>query len=79
MARWDDEELKWDLPDCDKMQCKDCFLRAADVPELGIKGATYGYCEVYKTKPPEILFEGAACPYYIDENEPDEEDSDESK
>ena len=78
MARWDNENLIMNHPDCEKIRCKDCFLREKDTPELGIKGATLGVCGAYSIKPTEILFDGEDCPYYIDENEEDEEDEDES-
>lgn len=81
MARWDDEELKFAMPDIEKIPCENCFLREKDRPETGIKGATLGVCEAYKSKPDAILFKGESCPYFIDENESDDEEGekDESK
>lgn len=75
MARWDDEKLVFEMPDINKIQCKNCFLREKDRTELGIKGATLAICDAYDHKPKEILWDGEDCPYFIDENEEDEDES----
>ena len=37
MARWDDEELKFAMPDIEKIPCKNCFLRKGS-PGNGYQG-----------------------------------------
>ena len=73
MARWDNEELSWVQPDPMKIQCSKCMLREKDRLDGKINGATLGICAAFKFKPSEILMDGAECPYFIDENETDEE------
>lgn len=73
MARWDNEELSWVQPDPKKIQCSKCILREKDRLDGKINGATLGICAAFKFKPSEILMDGAECPYFIDENETDEE------
>lgn len=73
MARWDNEELSWVQPDPKKIQCSKCMLREKDRLDGKINGATLGICAAFKFKPSEILIDGAECPYFIDENETDEE------
>ena len=73
MARWDNEELSWVQPDPKKIQCSKCMLREKDRLDGQINGATLGICAAFKFKPSEILMDGAECPYFIDENETDEE------
>lgn len=73
MARWDNEELSWVQPDPKKIQCSKCMLREKDRLDGKINGATLGICAAFKFKPSEILMDGAECPYFIDENETDEE------
>ena len=73
MPRWDNEELSWVQPDPQKIQCSKCMLRAKDRLNGEINGATLGICEAYDFKPPQILFDEAECPYFIDEDEEDEE------
>lgn len=74
MPRWDDEELSWVQPDKNKIQCSKCMLREKDRLDGEIDGATLGVCEAFQFKPTEILFNGAECPYFIDENTPDDEE-----
>lgn len=73
MARWDNEELSWVQPNPKKIQCSKCMLREKDRLDGKINGATLGVCAAFKFKPSEILMDGAECPYFIDENETDEE------
>lgn len=73
MARWDHEELIWVQPDPDKIFCSKCMLRAKDRLNGEITGATLGICDVYDFKPTAILMDGAECPYFIDENIPDDD------
>lgn len=74
MPRWDNEELSWVQPDPAKIQCTKCMLRAKDRLNGEIKGATLGICDAYDFKPPQILMDGAECPYFIDENTPDDDE-----
>jgi hypothetical protein len=50
------------------------MLREKDRLDGEIDGATLGVCEAFQFKPTEILFNGAECPYFIDENTPDDEE-----
>ena len=68
MAKWDNEELSWVQPNPDEIQCSKCMLRAKDRLNGKINGATLGVCEAYNFKPPKILFDGAECLYFINEN-----------
>lgn len=70
MARWDHEKITWVQPDQKRVQCTKCMLRKKDRPD----GATLGICDVFDFKPPEILFDGADCPYFIDEDTPDDDE-----
>ncbi|MFC2662516.1 MAG: HD domain-containing protein [Eubacterium sp.] len=58
-------------PDIDKVCCKDCMFREPDRVDGKIKGATLMLCDMYPncTKPPEIIWEGVMCPYYVSEGE----------
>ncbi|MCD8397547.1 MAG: hypothetical protein LUD12_10290 [Lachnospiraceae bacterium] len=58
-------------PDIDKINCKDCLLRAKDRLDGKIKGATLSVCEVYEIKPHGILWQNDDCPYYIDDKDDD--------
>lgn len=69
MAKWDNEELSWIQPNPDEIQCSKCMLHAKDRLNGKINGATLGVCEAYNFKPPQILFDGAECLYFINENE----------
>lgn len=75
MPRWDNEELSWVQPDPQKIQCSKCMLRAKDRLDGEINGATLGVCDAYDFKPPQILMDGEDCPYFIDENEEDDEEN----
>lgn len=75
MPRWDNEELSWAQPDPQKIQCSKCMLRAKDRLDGEINGATLGVCDAYDFKPPQILMDGEDCPYFIDENEEDDEEN----
>lgn len=75
MPRWDNEELSWVQPDPKKIQCSKCMLRAKDRLDGEINGATLGVCDAYDFKPPQILMDGEDCPYFIDENEEDDEEN----
>ena len=72
MARWDNEKISWVQPDPKKIQCSKCILREKDRLDGEINGATLGICEAFKIKPPQILFDGAECPYFIDESDDEE-------
>lgn len=69
--RFEDDNFELTLPDDEKIQCKGCFLREADrtIGDTVVSGATLGICKVFQSKPREILFENAKCPYFIDEKE----------
>ena len=70
--RWEDEEMKWTLPDIEKIHCKDCILREPDrhpIDDFTIEGATLAICQVYKSKPTGILFQNEKCPYHIGEDD----------
>lgn len=70
--RWSDEEWVLEMPDAEKIPCKDCFFRKEDTAVA--KGCTYGICKVYPNgKPTEVFLKHEKCPYYLDENEKDEE------
>lgn len=72
MAKWENEDWVTEKPDPEKIVCNKCFLRAEDrkVGESVIKGCTLGICKAFPvTKPSEVLWKGAECPYFIDENE----------
>ena len=71
--RWEDEEMVWEQPDIHKIRCATCFLREPDRKGLGVKGATLGCCAAYPIKPNGVLWHNEDCPYYIDENEEDED------
>ena len=75
MPRWDKEKLSWVQPDPQKIQCSKCMLRAKDRLDGEINGATLGVCDAYDFKPPQILMDGEDCPYFIDENEEDDEEN----
>lgn len=75
MPRWDNEELSWVQPNPQKIQCSKCMLRAKDRLDGEINGATLGVCDAYDFKPPQILMDGEDCPYFIDENEEDDEEN----
>lgn len=75
MPRWDNEKLSWVQPDPQKIQCSKCMLRAKDRLDGEINGATLGVCDAYDFKPPQILMDGEDCPYFIDENEEDDEEN----
>jgi hypothetical protein len=51
------------------------MLRAKDRLDGEINGATLGVCDAYDFKPPQILMDGEDCPYFIDENEEDDEEN----
>lgn len=74
MARWDDEKLSWVQPDPKKIRCSKCMLRAKDRLDGKINGATLGLCDAYDFKPSGILFDGDECPYFIDEDTPDDDE-----
>lgn len=77
--RFEDDEWEVRHPDPEKVKCKDCFLREPDrevTEDCTIKGCILGICKVFTAtnpKPYGILWNGESCPYYIDENEDDEE------
>ena len=75
MPRWDNEKLSWVQPDPKKIQCSKCMLRAKDRLDGEINGATLGVCDAYDFKPPQILMDGEDCPYFIGENEEDDEEN----
>lgn len=75
MPRWDNEKLSWVQPAPQKIQCSKCMLRAKDRLDGEINGATLGVCDAYDFKPPQILMDGEDCPYFIDENEEDDEEN----
>lgn len=55
-------------PDMNKIPCKDCTFRAEDRLDGAIKGAALALCEVFPSKPLDILFKGLECPYYVKED-----------
>lgn len=73
MPKWDNENVKLEFPDEEKIQCKDCVFRLKDAKLPSgtvIKGCTKGLCEVYKVnKPHDVLWEGAECDYYVSEKD----------
>lgn len=76
--RWYNDNWVCDHPDENKIPCKDCFLREKD-RDLGdgnkLKGCTLGICQAFpKGKPSFVLWKGESCPYYIDENESEDEE-----
>ena len=56
-------------PDINKIACKDCVWRKEDRLDGQIKGATLAVCEVFTTKPKEILLRNEKCPYYVDDKD----------
>ena len=73
MARWDNESVMFSQPDNGKIKCRNCGLREKDRAHLAISGATLSSCKVFECKPRTILHDGAACPYFIDDNETDQQ------
>ena len=73
--RWEDEDWTVETPDPEKCKCKKCFLREEDrqIGDRTIHGCTLGTCAAFNVKPNEILFQGEDCPYFIDEDEKDED------
>lgn len=59
-------------PDIEKIWCRDCIWREQDRMNGDIEGATLAICQVYSMKPYDILWKNVQCPYYLSEN--DEED-----
>lgn len=75
--RWENEKWTAKEPE-DDIKCRDCFLREPDrYPGAGIviKGYKLSICQAYDfMKPDNVLWEGGACPYYVDEKESENAD-----
>ena len=77
MAKWEHDDWITVHPDETKIACKDCYFREPDrkaSDTVTIKGSTLGICKVYQVaKPSEVMFDYEPCPYYLNENEDEEE------
>ena len=77
MAKWEHDDCVTVQPDETKIACKDCYFREPDrkaSDTVTIKGCTLGICKVYQVaKPSEVMFDYEPCPYYLNENEDEEE------
>jgi len=67
--RWESENWVLQVPDEEKIVCRDCVHRAPDVPGV-VKGARKGICSVYPVvKPSDVLWKNASCLYHLGEDE----------
>lgn len=67
------DKINLEMPDINKLQCKNCAFRAEDRLNGKIKGAVLAICQVFPGgKPEDVSWGKAECPYYVDENEDDE-------
>ncbi len=66
--------IKGQMPDPNKIACKDCVYRNRDKITVNNRtiyvGVTKGFCDIYKRpqyagKPNDILFMNADCEFYI--------------
>ena len=77
MAKWEHDDWVTVQPDETKIACKDCYFREPDrkaSDTVTNKGCTHGICKVYQVaKPSEVMFDYEPCPYYLNENEDEEE------
>ena len=77
MAKWEHDDWVTVQPDENKIAGKDCYFREPDrkaSDTVTIKGCTLGICKVYQVaKPSEVMFDYEPCPYYLNENEDEEE------
>ena len=77
MAKWEHDDWVTVQPDETKIACKDCYFREPDrkaSDTVTIKGCTLCICKVYQVaKPSEVMFDYEPCPYYLNENEDEEE------
>ena len=77
MAKWEHDDWVTVQPDETKIAYKDCYFREPDrkaSDTVTIKGCTLGICKVYQVaKPSEVMFDYEPCPYYLNENEDEEE------
>ena len=77
MAKWEHDDWVTVQPDETKIACKDCYFREPDrkaSDTVTIKGCTLGIYKVYQVaKPSEVMFDYEPCPYYLNENEDEEE------
>lgn len=77
MAKWEHDDWVTVQPYETKIACKDCYFREPDrkaSDTVTIKGCTLGICKVFQVaKPSEVMFDNEPCPYYLNENEDEEE------
>ena len=77
MAKWEHDNWVTIHPDETKIACKDCYFREPDrkaSDTVTIKGCILGICKVFQVaKPSEVMFDNEPCPYYLNENEDEEE------
>lgn len=65
--RWSEERFATITPDKEKVACKNCMFRLSDAKLSDgsiVEQYTKGRCDIYESKPSEILFENTACEYY---------------
>ena len=68
--RWADEDWVLDVPDPEKIECRDCTWRARDrrFPSGTVQpGSTLGVCQLLSVKPHRVLYGLEKCPYYLKE------------
>lgn len=72
--KWYDEDWVSEHPDPKKISCGDCAFRAEDrdFGDSVMPGSTLAMCDVYDSKPNDILFKGVKCPYYVSEEDMNE-------
>ena len=66
------QEGEFEMPDLEKISCRDCAFRAKDrkIGKDTVNGAQLAMCEVFPLlKPNEVLWENEDCPYYIGDDE----------